>query len=228
MFAFGNRFAHYRELGHLRATFGRPQAAPQTTPSCKDGVELTIPVEEGSIYVWDKAQWSGNKVVATEILEKELNMKTGEIANGIMLDKGIAAARQAYGRKGYLEASIRPQPDFDDAARKVSYSLDVKEGPQYHMGTLTIKGFSDSLGNYLRGKWELRRDDAYDQGYVDEFFKTDFKEIMRKVVEERQQQGHPPPKKVEAVARPNHETLTVDVTFELGDSDASNGVPNRN
>src|SRR5213075_2587218 len=109
-----------------------------------------------------------------------------------------------------LEASVRPEPVFDDAARKVSYRLDVKEGPQYHMGNLIIKGFSDNLGNYLRGKWEMRRDDVYDQGYVEEFFKNDFKEIMRKVVEERQQQGRPAPKKYNTLTRPNRETRTVD------------------
>lgn len=217
LFAFSNLFPIYRELGHLRATFGRPQGTPQTTAECKDGVDLSIQVEEGSIYVWDKAEWTGNKVLAIEALEKELNMKSGEIANGIKFDHGIAAILKAYGRKGYLEASVRPQPDFDDAARKVTYQLDVKEGPQYRMGQLNVKGFSDNLGNYLRGKWELRRDDFYDQGYFEDFMKNEFKEILRKVGEERQSQGKVAPKKVNTLIRPNRETLTVDVTFELED-----------
>src|SRR5215813_2969108 len=216
-FALSNLFPIYKELGHLRATFGRPQASPQTIEECKDGVEVTIPVEEGAIYVWNGAEWSGNQVLTTATLDSELNMKSGEIANGIKFDTGIAAALKAYARKGYLEASVRPQPDYDDAARKVSYHLDVKEGPQYHMGNLNIKGFSDPLGNYLRGKWEMRRDDVYDQGYVDEFFRNEFKEVLRKVVEERQSQGRPAPKKVDTIVRPNRETRTVDITFEIGD-----------
>lgn len=217
LFAFSSLFPIYRELGHLRASFDRPQAMPQTTSDCKDGVELTIPVEEGAIYVWDKAQWSGNQILPSTDLDKELGMKSGEIANGLKFDKGLATALKAYGRKGYLEALIHPQQEFDDAARKVTYKLEVKEGPQYHMGNLIIKGFSDNLGNYLRGKWEMLRNDVYDQGYVDEFFKNQWKEIMRKVVEERQTEGRPAPKKVETLTRLNRGTLTVDVTFELGD-----------
>ncbi|HEV7396846.1 MAG TPA: POTRA domain-containing protein [Pyrinomonadaceae bacterium] len=216
MFSYSNLFQLYKELGHLRALFGKPQAVPQSTSTC-NGVELTVPVEEGSIYVWDKAGWTGNTILKTADLEKDLGMQSGEIANGIKFDTGIGAVLKAYARKGFLEASVRPQADFDDAARKVAYRLDVKEGTQYHMGALIIKGFSDNLGNYLRGKWEMRKDDVYDQGYVDEFFKNDFKEIMKKVVEERQSENRPAPKKYNTLTRPNRETLTVDITFELTD-----------
>jgi outer membrane protein assembly factor BamA len=215
-FAFSSLFPIYRELGHLRAAFGRPQGLPQTTSECKDGVEVTIPVEEGSIYVWEKAEWSGNQVLTAADLDQELGMKPGEIANGLKFDGGIAAARKAYAGKGHLDVLIRPQPDFDDATRKVTYRLDVKEGPQYRMGNLFIKGFSDNLGNYLRGKWEMRRDDVYDQSYVDAFLKGEFREIIRKVAEERRAEGKPAPKKVDTLIRPNRETLTVDITFDLG------------
>ncbi|MDQ2855343.1 MAG: hypothetical protein M3R68_03360 [Acidobacteriota bacterium] len=217
LFAFNNLFPIYRELGQLRATFERSQARSQTTENCRDGVELTIPVDEGSTYVWDKVEWSGNHLLTRPELDAALAMKAGEIANGLKFDKGIAEVMQAYAHKGYLSAVIRPQPEFDDSARKVTYQLEVKEGAQYHMGTLIIKGFSDNLANYLRGKWEMRRGDIYDRGYVEEFFKKDFKEIMRKVFGERQEQGRPNPKKITTEEHPNRDTLTVDVTFEIGD-----------
>jgi hypothetical protein len=37
----------YYELGHLRATFGAPVAKPDTSGKCENGVDLTIPVNEG-------------------------------------------------------------------------------------------------------------------------------------------------------------------------------------
>jgi len=217
MFAIANLFPFYRELGHLRASFGQPQARAVTGLNCKDGVELTIPIEEGGVYSWEKSEWSGNQVLTPQELDAALGMKTGEVANGLKLDKGIAAVIKAYGPKGYIAASVRPQPEFDDSARKVTYHLTVKEGSQYRMGNLIIKGFSDNLGNYLRGKWELKAGEVYDQGYAENFFKKEFREVMRKVLEERQEQGKPAPKKVNIETRPNRETLTVDVTFELGD-----------
>lgn len=217
LFAFNNLFPLYRERGQLRATFERSQARAQSIENCKDGIEVTIPIEEGATYVWDKSEWTGNQVLTSQELNAALAMKSGEIANGINFDKGIAAALQAYARKGYLTASVHPQAEFDDNERKVAYQMAVKEGPQYHMGNLIVKGFSDNLGNYLRGKWEMRRGDVYDRGYAEEFFKKDFREIMRKVAEERQEQGRPTPKKVSTEEHPHKDTLTVDVTFEIGD-----------
>lgn len=217
MFAIANLFPFYRELGQLRATFGQPMTRTAATANCKEGVELTIPVEEGEVYSWEKAEWSGNQVLAAPALDAALGMKPGEVADGLKLDKGMAAAIRADGNKGYMAVSLHPQLVFDDSARQVTGRLEVKEGPQYHMGNLTIKGFSEPLGNYLRGKWEIKAGDVYDQGYAESFFKKEFRDVMRKVVEERQAQGKPAPKKIITEAQPNRNTLTVDVTFELGD-----------
>jgi outer membrane protein assembly factor BamA len=215
-------FPFYREMGHLRASFGQPQArvitsATAPTANCKDGVEVTIPIEEGGVYSWEKSEWSGNHVLAQEALDAALGMKTGELANGLKLDKGIAAVSKAYGPKGYMGASVRAEPEFDDSARKVSYRLIVKEGPQYHMGNLVITGFSQNLGNYLRGKWELKGGEVYDSGYAENFFQKEFPDVLRKVMEERQEQGKLAPKKINTATRANIETLTVDVTFEIVD-----------
>jgi outer membrane protein assembly factor BamA len=217
MFAFKNMFPLYKELGHLRASFGRPQATVENTGECKQGVAVTIPVEEGSIYIWDGAEWTGNQGIPAEQLTKEIKMKAGEVANGLKFDEGIAGALKLYRRKGRLDATIRPQATFDDVARKVSFTLDVKEGPEYHMGQITVKGFSDVLGNYLRGKWELLHDDVFNEGYFEDFLKNQFSEVIMKVKEERQAQGRPAPKKVNASTQAHRDTLTVDVTFEIGD-----------
>src|ERR1044072_7208886 len=43
----------------LRAALGPPKVVPEASPDCGRGVALTITVDEGSIYVWDKATWDG-------------------------------------------------------------------------------------------------------------------------------------------------------------------------
>ena len=121
---------------------------------------------------------------------------------------------KAYGRKGYIAALLRPRAEFDDATSKVTYRIDITEGPQYRMGNLIVNGFSDNLATLVRTRWELRPGDVYDQGYADEFFKKDFRDVMRKVFEERQAQGKPAPK-VSTNERPNRNTSTVDVTIEV-------------
>ena len=213
-FAVANLFPLYREVGQLRATFGKPVAKPLTTDKCKDGVDLTIPVDEGLVYSWEGAEWSGNHVFAAEELDKALQMKPGEVANGLKFDKGLQAVTKVYGRKGYIEGGLKATAVYDDGASKVAFRIEVKEGPQYRMGNLIVKGLPDNQTNYLRGKWEMLKGDVYDAGYAADFFKNAFRDVFRSIVEERQVQGKPKPE-VTTSERPNRAALTVDVTFEF-------------
>lgn len=216
-FAANSLFLLYREVGQLRAAFAPARGKPASNATCKDGVDLTIGVAEGAVYSWNKAEWSGNQALAEQELDAALGMKSGEVANGLKFDKGALAVQKAYGRRGYITAALRSRPEFDDAGEKVLYRIEVREGPQYRMGTLIIKGFPDNIANFLRGKFEMRPGDVYDQGYVEEFFKGPFRDIMRTLAEERVAQGKTLPKNVGTDAKPNRSSLAVDLTIELRD-----------
>jgi outer membrane protein assembly factor BamA len=213
-FAVSSLLPIYREVGQLRATFAAPAAKPEATANCSDGVDLSLPVDEGAIYSWAKAEWSGNQVLTPQELDASLGMKSGEVANGLKFDKGLIAVRRAYGRKGHIAASLQAQPDFDEASSKVSYRIDIREGPQYHMGDLIVKGYSDNLAAVVRTLWELRPGEVWNQDYADEFFKVAFGDIRKRVLEERQAPGKPAPKFGNR-EQPNGKSLTVDVTIEI-------------
>jgi outer membrane protein assembly factor BamA len=216
LFAANNLYPIYREVGQLRATFGPPTANLGKETNCKDKVEVTIPVDEGAVYSWEKAEWSGNQALVNQELDTLLGMKLGEVANGLKFDEGMIAVRKGYGRKGFISTAQRSNPEFDDAARKVTYRIAIKEGPQYHMGNLIIKGFPDSAAKMLRETWALKAGDVYDQGYPKEFFDKSLGEVMKKVIEESRAQGKKGVPKFQSRERPNRDTLTVDVTIELG------------
>jgi outer membrane protein assembly factor BamA len=209
-------FPIYRELGQLKASFGQPVARPEESANCKGGVDLTIPVVEGSIYSWANAEWTGNQVLIPQDLDAALGMKTGEVANGLKFDKGVDAVFKAYGRKGYLDLRLKSQPEFDDSGLRVAYKIAITEGPQYRMGNLIVKGFPAASEKLLRQKWQLKTGDVFDEGYLDDFLKKDFGEISRLMAEAYNSQGKPLPKKLGGSYEPNRQTLTVDVTFETG------------
>jgi hypothetical protein len=122
---------------------------------------------------------------------------------------------KAYGRQGFLEARVRPTPEFDDSARKVTYKIDVHEGAQYHMGSLLFKGLAERDARALRDAWRLKRGEVFDQGYYMEvFFKEDAGPALQRLLEERRSLGKPAPR-LETKLDPNKESLTVDVTLEL-------------
>ena len=181
-FAEANLIPLYRERGFLRAEFRAPGAqsfANAGDEKCANGVAVTLPIDEGIIYVWDKAEWGGNAALTNAQLDAALGMKSGERANGVRIDKGLEAAREAYGRKGYLAAKIMPEPAFDDTARRVLYRLNIQEGAQYRMGILTIIGLPENVAAQLREKWKLKTGDVYDASYLKEFMKQQLAQIMK-------------------------------------------------
>jgi outer membrane protein assembly factor BamA len=123
----------YYELGRLRASFGAPVAKPDTSGRCENGVDLTIPVNEGLVYSWASSQWAGNRVLTPKQLDEALGMKNGEVANGKKFDKGKHEVEVTYGKQGYIQAHLRSVPEFDDSLRQVIFRIAVDEGPQFHM-----------------------------------------------------------------------------------------------
>jgi len=211
-FVESNLIPLYQERGYLRASFGPPKAKPETTPECEKGVAVTLYVDEGPIYVWDKAVWEGSTALTQQELDLALGMKQREIANGLKVDRGVLVVRKAYGRKGYLGLSIRSVPEFDDENRRVTYRFLVDEGAQYKMGELTVAGLSEAAVNNLRGRWRLLHGEVYDEGYLEEFVKKSVPEFQKDALRE----GNPlPALKVETKATPNHKKQAVDVTLNF-------------
>lgn len=201
----------YQERGYLRAAFSQPKVAPEASPECK-GVAVALTVDEGSIYVWDKAAWEGAEGLTAQELDAALGMKNREVANVVKITKGLANVRKAYGRKGYIAARVRPETEFDDAARSVTYRFRVTEGPQYHMGDLVIDGLDEVATNNLRGRWRLLHKEVYDEGYVEEFVKKSVTEFQRDAA----RAGNPlPALKVVSQAKPDHDKHLVHVTLNI-------------
>jgi len=203
----------YTELGHLRASFGDPIAKPATKDGC-EGVDLTIPVDEGAVYSWVKAEWFGNQVLSTKELDDALGMKAGEVANGKKFDTGLKEVQNAYGKYGYILIRMNPAAEFDDGAPKVTFKIAITEGPQYRMGTVEFKGFSASDAAELGKKWNLKSGEVYDRSYAGQFIRNDAGEILMRIARERPLKGKAVPN-IDTQETPNRETLTVNLVIEL-------------
>jgi outer membrane protein assembly factor BamA len=216
LFATNNLVPLYRELGHLKVAFAPPTAKPESSANCNSGVDLTIPVDEGQVYKWNKAEWSGNQSLNAAELDVILEMKSGQPVNGVKLDKAGVQIQKAYGRKGYVTARAHGTAEFDDNSATVVYKVDVVEGPQFRMGELSTKGFTEVEAKMLRDRWGLKPGDIFDDGYVSEFSKKHIGTILRGTFEARRAQNRPTPK-LNWRTHLNREKLVVDLSVELTD-----------
>jgi outer membrane protein assembly factor BamA len=215
-FAVANLIPIYREHGHLRAGFDSPTArlGADSGGSCKDAVSVTLPVNEGVAYLWDKAEWAGNSSFTAEELEAALMMKAGELANGLKIDAGLMAVQKTYGKKGYLRATARTEAIYDDVNRRVIYRVSINEGPQFKMGTLKITGLPDDVALRLRHRWTLREGDVYDASFIEGYSKKDIRDVLDSSLRE----GALPPGtklKTDISIKPDAQTLTVDVQINF-------------
>ena len=96
-------------------------------------------------------------------------MELGQPANAVQLDSDIEALKKLYGTRGYMAASIRPDPETDDANSTVKYLLQIQEEDVYSMGDLEIRGLDSRITTRLQDEWKLRGGDPYDSGYPKRF-----------------------------------------------------------
>ena len=164
--------------GYLKAACGAAQPTVIKIPASESGgvngppptfVKVTFPVAPGAQYKVAGWQWSGNRVIATGDLQPFVHTKVGQIADTVQLEDDLRAAKDLYGSRGYILASIRVDAEFNDPSRTVDYHLAVDEGSLFHMGELEFRGLDNNLDARLRAAWKMRPGDIYDASYLQQF-----------------------------------------------------------
>src|SRR5258706_13205959 len=150
---FGNEHVRplYASKGYVRAKIGPPQ--PHMTGKSDDpgesNIEVLIPISPGPIYSWNGISWKGNSAISSVNLDATVGMKPGEVADGMKIEAVWRALQLEYGKRGYLDAKLDPQPEFDDAAHRVSYRVNIVEGVSYRMGEVVLTGLSPDAEKQL-------------------------------------------------------------------------------
>ncbi|HSB28571.1 MAG TPA: hypothetical protein VLE19_11980, partial [Pyrinomonadaceae bacterium] len=91
---------------------------------------------------------------------------------------------------------------------------DVREGPQFRMGSFITKGFPEAVDKRLHERWTLKPGEIFDSEYSQEFSKTQIGEALRSLFLERRAQGKPVPN-LNWNRNLNRTSLTVDVILQL-------------
>ena len=161
----------YIDRGLLRVNFKDPviQApspnATVTTPT----VVIHVEIDPGAAYDWGVATWTGNSALTSAELNALVPFKSGQPSNGTKIEALWMSIQDAYGHKGYLDASVTPKPQYDDQAHRVNYTVAIVEGPQYKMGNLVLSGLSLEGERRVRGAWEIGEGAVFDEAFFNEF-----------------------------------------------------------
>jgi outer membrane protein assembly factor BamA len=153
----------YAERGFLKFKIIEVKAAL----SPNGGVVLEVPISEGEQYRLAGYDWTGNTLISSEELSKQITLKPGELVNFSKLNHDLAQVRRLFGKYGREAATITPVPTYGQGT--VTYSFSVREGDLYRMGKLEIDGFDAETTRKLTESWKLPDGAAYDRTYMQKF-----------------------------------------------------------
>jgi len=171
----------YLQQGYLRAKLGPPEIRLTGNPSQKlpGQIPVFVPVDTGGVYHRKDLRWTGNTTLSEFTLSGALEVKPGDIADGMKIEAGWDRAREEYAHLGYLEAKLDPVATCDDQAHTVSYTVSVQEGVQYHFGKMVLTGLSPAGERKLHAAWPITEGNVFD--------KTKYEEVLTKLQSHQEQ-----------------------------------------
>ena len=118
----------------------------------KDGIFLTINIDEGERYTVSQFVLNGRLVVPEEELLPYVFIAPGRTYSRRSVDNTVEAIGARLAEEGYSYAEIVPVPDVDKEANTVGFSINVKPGRRVYVRRI------DVIGNELTNDDVIRRE----------------------------------------------------------------------
>lgn len=103
-------------------------------------IAVTLAIREGRQFRLSQITFAGNKVVLESELRSQFMIANGDIFDTEKIRQGLEGMRRLYASRGYINFAPIPNTNADNEANTVSLKIDVDEGKQFHLGTLTVEG----------------------------------------------------------------------------------------
>jgi outer membrane protein assembly factor BamA len=107
-------------------------------------------------------------MLSSEELSTALGLRAGDLVPQTKIDEGLGRIRNAYARRGYINAQITDVKRNRDN-RRTDFQFTIREGQQYRMGLLSVTGLTPAETRQLTNKWTLAPNAIFDDSYLDQF-----------------------------------------------------------
>jgi len=142
----------YQDQGFLdfRVTSNQVSISPE-----KDGIFLTVNIEEGPRYTVSDFVLNGRLVVSEEELLRYVYIAPGRTYSRKDVDDTVEILADRLALEGYSSAEVVPVPDVDRDKNTVSFSINIKPGRRVYVRRIDISGNTLTNDNVIRR--ELRQ-----------------------------------------------------------------------
>ena len=179
-------------------------------------------VAEGPLYRIGEMKIEGARIFSLEQVRDTIGLKTGDVANGIVLSEGIfERLKNDYGKFGYIQYTAEIQPTFhvkEDAPEGVvDFNITIDEGAQFKIRSIKFSGGDEQSKQYFRQQLLLLREGDV---FVDDLLR----ESVKRINDTRSYDPIDVNKDVEF--RTDKEAPLLDLTIHLKKSVAASASPN--
>jgi hypothetical protein len=132
-------------------------------------VRITLDgVDEGTRYRLGGLGFKNSHAFPTTQLRALFRIRRGEVFDIARIRDGLQAVRELYGRSGYIDFTSVPDTTIDQ--REVSLVIDVDEGKQFNVESVTIRGAPAELEAEIRTWWTSRIGRPLDPAETEAFY----------------------------------------------------------
>jgi outer membrane protein insertion porin family len=148
----------YSDNGYVKAKVGIPDISIS-----KDGktISIVVPIEEGSIYKIGKIDFAGDLIFPTELLNKDIRSKPGNIFRSSLYREDVITLTDLYQDKGYAFTDVSPITLVDDDAQKIDITFNVTKGKEIYVNRINILGNTRTRDKVIRRELRLAEGDRY-------------------------------------------------------------------
>jgi outer membrane protein assembly factor BamA len=159
--------AAFQDRGYFRVEVKSLRFKPRDPLGIPKPMMLEGDVSEGPLYRLADVSFVNNRAFPVAKLREQFPLKKGALMERAKVAGGLESLHKLYSTRGYLDYIAIPETQFGSNAT-VNLTVEVEEGPQYHMGKLDIVADKEAAAR-LRMQWKLSEGDVYDYTYIDEY-----------------------------------------------------------
>lgn len=148
----------YKNHGYQNIKIGDVK---QTFDADKTHISLVIPIDEGPLFHFGKATFSGNAIFPNDKLIPGIQFKTGEIFNQEKLDATISKLQDIYGAQGYIRVQIKPAFNQDLTKGIVDIDFHITEGEVVYVDHIGIEGNTHTKDYVIRREIKLKEGEPF-------------------------------------------------------------------
>lgn len=129
----------------------------------RNRASITIIVDEGLRYKVRELRFEGNELFSDAEIDAVVDMEAGDFLQDRLVSQAQRAIKKIYGERAYIDATVSPQPIWDDSEPGVcDLVIRIREGEKIYLGKIRIEGNRLTQDKVIRRQISLAPGDPID------------------------------------------------------------------